>query len=339
MSSLISFADAIADAKRRHAPLSILLGNGFSRAFDEAFAYSRLRDVAPMTGLAVAKDELFGHAASDDFETVIHNLEHSANLLKLYDPSNSPLRAKLLQDAEFVKSGLVDALTKNHPRSASEIPPAKYGSVRQFLSHFGRVFTLNYDLLLYWAVLQHSSLSQPSVVRKDGFGRPDPGGPLVWSLPENAGDQEIFYLHGAMHLYIDDGQLRKLENSNGLIVDQLKTNLEAGKYPLVVTEGSSINKQARIARSAYLTYCHTQLSRSPGALFIHGMAMSENDQHILNRIAKGAFDALYVGLHGSPSLNCDMIRAHAEDLVRARNKAGRPTELQFYGAVTAQAWG
>lgn len=339
MSGLISYAEAIAAARQRQSPLSILLGNGFSRAFDEAFAYSQLRDVAPMTELSVGKDELFGHAASDDFETVIHNLEHSANLVKLYDPSNTTLCTKLSADAVHVKRGLVDALTKNHPHSAPTIPVAKYKSAREFLSHFGRIFTLNYDLLLYWTVLQQLSLSSPAAVRNDGFSRPGPGLPLTWSLPETSDDQKIFYLHGAMHLYLDDGELRKLGYSGGPIVDQLKANLAAGKYPLVVTEGSSINKQARIARSAYLTYCHTQLSRSPGSLFIHGMAMSENDQHILDSIAKGAFDALYVGLHGDPSLNCGMIRARAEDLVRTRNQAGRPTELQFYGAETAGVWG
>lgn len=339
MSGLISYADAIAVAEQRHSPLSILLGNGFSRAFDEGFAYSQLRDVAPMTELSVGKDELFAHAASDDFETVIHNLEHSENLVKLYDPSNTTLRTQLSTDAGLVKRGLVDALTKNHPPSAPSITRDKYKSARQFLSHFGRIFTLNYDLLLYWTVLQDLSLSSPVAVRKDGFSRAGSGLPLTWSLPENPADQEIFYLHGAMHLYIDDGELQKLGYSGGLIVEQLKANLAAGKYPLVVTEGTSINKQARIARSAYLTYCHTQLSRSPGTLFIHGMAMSENDQHILNSIERGAFDALYVGLHGDPSLNCGMIRARAEELVRTRNKAGRPTELQFYGAETAEVWG
>lgn len=337
MSGLISFAEAVSDAKQRRLPLSILLGNGFSCAFDRAFAYSRLRDVAPMAGLTVDKNELFDHAASDDFETVIHNLEHSAKLIRLYDPCNEQLCANLLGDAEHVKRGLVEALTKNHPASALAVPRDKYVSARKFLSHFGRIFTLSYDLLLYWTVLQQLSLSTPRTVQDDGFRRPD--GQLKWSLPEHPDEQAIFYLHGAMHIYIEDGELRKLESANGLIVEQLKTNLAAGKYPLVVTEGSSINKEARIARSAYLTYCHTQLSRSRGALFIHGMAMSENDQHILSSLVKAPFDAFYIGLYGERSLDRDMISARAEDLVRTRAKAGRPTALQFYQSETAAVWG
>jgi hypothetical protein len=173
----------------------------------------------------------------------------------------------------------------------------------QFLSHFGRIFTLNYDLLLYWAVLQlywavlQRNLSPPAVVVKDGFGRPG-GGRLTWSQPSRSDEQEIFYLHGAMHYYVDDHQVSKLEVGDGNIVSQLESNLGAVRYPLVVTEGSRDDKEARIAQSAYLTYCHRRLARLNGALFIHGMAMSETtdtawmrsptSQAVLTRFTSGS---------------------------------------------------
>lgn len=198
----------------------------------------------------------------------------------------------------------------------------KYRSTRQFLSHFGRIFSLNYDVLLYWAVLQ-DNLSPPKVVAKDGFGRPTGDGPLTWSEPNRSDQQEIFYLHGAMHFYVDgEYRLRKLEYSDGRIVDQLQSNLRAGIYPFVVTEGSYQDKEARITGSRYLTYCHTRLSRTKGALFIHGMAMSDNDRHVLNEIANGpgAIDALYVGLHGAPSEASDIIAARANAVARTHAK-------------------
>ena len=278
-----------------------------------------------MDDLTVAKDQLFDHAASDDFETVIQHLQQSARLVELYDPFNTQLSRAMQDDAEGVKRGLVDALTDIHPPSAPSIDSSKYRSARQFLCHFGRIFTVNYDVLLYWTVRQ-DKLIPPPVVVKDGFGRPG-GGSLVWSHPSRTDEQEIFYLHGAMHFYVgDDGRLHKLEVSDGRIVDQLRTNLRAGRYPLVVTEGSAGNKESRIARSAYLTYCHTRLSRSRGALFIHGMAMSDNDQHILNAIADGpgAIDALYVGLHGDPSTACDIIRAKAKGACSHSRQENRP---------------
>lgn len=342
MARTSSFGSALADAKRRGYPLSILLGNGFSRAFSEDFRYARLRDVADMTGLTVAKDKLFRHAASDDFETVIDHLQQSARLVKLYEPSNASLRRALLNDAKVVKRGLVDALTAIHPASAWQIEESKYRSARQFLSHFARIFTLNYDLLLYWTVLQQD-LKPPTVVMKDGFGRPR-GGPLMWSQPDRADAQETFYLHGAMHYYVDDRRLRKLEISHGNIVDQLQSNLLAGRYPLVVTEGGRADKEARIARSAYLTYCHRRLANLSGALFIHGVAMSDNDQHILDAIAgKAGVDAIYVGLHGDASTARDMVVAKARGVARiARDRAaktGRTVRLVFYRSETASVWG
>lgn len=183
------------------------------------------------------------------------------------------------KDSELVKRGLVEALTKIHPASGQLIHDDKYRAARQFLSHFGRIFTLNYDVLLYWTVLQ-DALIPPKVVVKDGFSRFTDGGPLTWNEPSHPYQQETFNLHGAMHFYIDDdGRLCKLEYADGRIVEQLQSNLAAGRYPLVVTEGSFQDKEARIAQSRYLTYCHTRLSRMKGALFIHGMAMSENDRH------------------------------------------------------------
>lgn len=339
MPSTITFSSAMAHAHKRGYPLSVLLGNGFSRAFGEEFAYSRLRDVAEMSQLNVGKDQLFDHAASDDFETVIRHLEQSAHLVALYDPSNERLKLQMTADAQAVKNGLVEALTTIHPLSGHDVSDDQYASARCFLSHFRRIFTLNYDLLLYWAVLQ-DRLVPPKVVTKDGFGRID--GTLTWIQPDRADEQEIFYLHGAMHFYLDrDGRLNKLEYADGRIVEQLQTNLRFGKFPLVVTEGSYQDKQARIAASRYLSYCHSRLSRIRGALFIHGMALSENDTHVLNAIAhgSGAIDALYVGLHGAPSETTEIVAAKARSLARVHaEKTGRTVEVKFYRSETAEPW-
>jgi hypothetical protein len=293
-----------------------------------------------MPDLTVTKDQLFDHAGSDDFETVIRHLQESARVIELYEPKNTGLCRALRDDAEVVKRGLVDALIAIHPASAWKIEDEKYRAARQFLSPFGRIFTLNYDLLLYWTVLQRK-LSPPNVVVKDGFGRRDPGS-LTWSQPSRADEQEVFYLHGAMHLYVQDRRLRKLEVPKGRMVERLQSNLQVGRYPLVVTEGSRQDKESRIGRSTYLTYCHGRLARSAGALFIHGMAISDNDQHILDAIAdKGSrIDAIYVGLYGDPSVATDNIRTKARELVRARKaKGGRTLKLVFYRSETASVWG
>lgn len=335
-----TFSEALADARNGAGKISLLLGNGFSQAFSGDFAYRRLRDVAQMDdNLTVTQDALFEHAASDDFETVIHHLEQSARLIQLYDPADTRLAAALLDDAQVVKDGLVETLTRIHPESARTVGDAKYVAVRQFLSSFANIFTVNYDLLLYWAINQDQP--QPLVVKADGFRRPE--GLLTWRYPDYDDDQAVFFLHGAMHLYTSDNEVRKLSAAEGSnIVQQLRANLSDGRYPLVVTEGSRQNKEARIGQNSYLAYCYRRLTRLNGALFIHGVALSDNDQHILDAIADpaGTISALYVGLYGPPSASRNRVQLTAEQLAEACSaRAEHAPSLTFYDAETAAAWG
>lgn len=337
--AIIPFTDAIADAKDSNRDLSLLLGNGFSQAYSPDFGYARLRDRAEMDDkLTVQQAKLFEHADSDDFETVINHLEQSARLIRLYDPDDAQLTASLEADAHAVKNGLVETLTQIHPTSARSIQQPKYVAVRHFLSHFTNIFTVNYDLLLYWSVNQDEL--QPEVVKSDGFRRPE--GELVWVHPDRDDDQRVFFLHGAMHLYTADDDLRKIVTASGSnIVDQLRANLSEGRYPLVVTEGSRQNKEARIGQSPYLTYCHRRLARLNGALFVHGVALSDNDQHILDAIADqpGRITALYVGLFGPPSAARNRVQLAAEEMVEAcKARFGDAPSLTFYDSATANLW-
>lgn len=72
------------------------------------------------------------------------------------------------------------------------------------------------------------------------------------------------------------------------------------------------------------------------------MAMSDNDQHILDAIASksSGIEALYVGLRGGPSKTRDSIRAAVRELARNRGKnGGRALDFKFYQSETASVWG
>jgi hypothetical protein len=78
-----------------------------------------------------------------------------------------------------------------------------------------------------------------------------------------------------------------------------------------------------------------------GALFMHAMAMSENDRHVLTEIVRGtgSIDAFYVGLHGVPSEATDIIAAKATALARDHaEKSGRTVGVKFYRSETASVW-
>jgi uncharacterized protein DUF4917 len=335
---VLDFEEAIKKAGKSDTSRPVLLlGNGFSRGYSNEFGYHRLRDIADMPDLNVPKDALFEHAGSDDFETVINNLRKSASLIELYDPADSALRDSLLHDADLVKRGLVDALSSIHPGSSTDIPDSKYRSAREFLSNFRRIFTLSYDLLLYWTV---NMPFKPDVVKTDGFGRDD--GVLTWHRPRVPNAQQVLWLHGAVHFHVRDHRVRKLEWADGRLMDQLHLNLARGRYPLVVTEGSREDKEARIARSAYLTYCHYRLQRTGGTVFIHGMALSENDDHVLESLTykESRVEHVYVGVFGPPSKERTAVEARALGLAHERKaNGGSELKVHLYDTGSADVWG
>ncbi|WP_165693481.1 DUF4917 family protein [Mycobacteroides abscessus] len=323
---------------------ALLLGNGFSQAFDGKFGYETLRKEATLGSLSnnVTKDGLFDHAGTNDFETVIRTLEDAAQLHDLYNPDGA-LSADLRADAEVVKKGLVDALAAIHPSSAEEVEHPKYVAARKFLTHFSALFTLNYDLLLYWVRNRQLSLSQACrIPSNDGFT--DYGNreqPLTWVYPGRS-SQEVFYLHGAMHLYADGSEIRKLRyayGAGGKLIEQVQANLTRGRYPLVVTEGTHQNKRARIAVSPYLSHCYNRLKEQDGVLFVHGVSLSENDQHILDAIRDSNVSAIFVGLFGRESSYRD-VKYRAEGVaVQRRERGGSELAVEFYQSESAQVCG
>ena len=65
----------------------------------------------------------------------------------------------MMADAASLKEILVSTIAENHPNVPGDIPEAKFWTCRKFLSYFlgsgrdGQVYTLNYDLLLYWTLM------------------------------------------------------------------------------------------------------------------------------------------------------------------------------------------
>ena len=69
----------------------------------------------------------------------------------------------------------MEAIAENHPDHPFEIEKEQYAKCKQFLLNFDRIFTVNYDLLLYWAVMQ--SEVQPNIPCDDGFRKSEIGAP------------------------------------------------------------------------------------------------------------------------------------------------------------------
>ncbi|MFK0241689.1 DUF4917 family protein [Microbacterium sp. NPDC090281] len=341
MPKIKTFQAALDHADNHADEVSVLLGNGFSIDYDPTiFKYESLAEEANLSDLSVSKEALFGALGSSNFEVVIDRLKSSAAIEELY--GGSAARAEAMKsDARVVRNGLADVLATRHPARAHNLEPDQIVHARRFLANFSNIYTLNYDLLLYWVVMatEHGS----RVPKKDGFGWVSSSDhSLIWSSTPTQ-RQRIFYLHGALHLFVEDRRLHKMSyNESGPIVGSIRRRLRNGDYPLVVTEGSSEDKRERIGRSAYLRTGLNRFGEQRGALFVHGMSMHENDSHILERLEAedSNITRLYVGVHGTAESRASKkLIERSEDLAQQREKnGGRRLRIKFYDTSSASVW-
>ena len=345
---MLTFQQAIErsnSASHRH----IFLGNGFSRACrDDIFAYDALFDRADFGKLSGNAKALFEALETTDFEVVINALKSAAKIAKVYLSSNPEVAEAMEKDAEALREVLVSAIAGSHPELLSEISNESYAACKTFLSNFERIFTLNYDLLLYWAVMQREL--EPDIEPNDGFRTPEYGESeyVVWEIEESHG-QKIYYLHGALHLFDAGSELQKYTwiNTGVRLTEQINNALIEEKYPMFVAEGTSAEKLVRIKHHAYLTKAFESFSRIGGTLFIYGHSLAKNDEHFLHLIEKGRISDLYVGIFGDPdSAGNKRIIARAEkmrefrlNLAAKRRRRPPNLDIYFYDASTAAPWG
>lgn len=343
--SVITFQAALDDAHSRPWPRAVLLGNGFSIDWNaDIFRYQSLYDEATLHGLRVDKAGLFDGLRTMDFERVVEFLTKAALLVELYEPSDPALASKLRADATVVRNGLADVIAARHPPLPSAISDAEAEMARQFLAEFDTIFTVNYDLLLYW-VLNRVDNTNVQPPRADGFHRSATTGSneyLVFKRRLADAIAVVFWLHGGLHLFVEDDKVYKLRYSTTPLITQIKANLDAGLYPLVVTEGSSEEKQAQIGQNRYLSYANNRFRDLSGCLFIHGMSLSDKDDHLLEALSAKDSDieVIYVSIHGNKTTVANRrIISRAESIAEARSdNGGRKLEVFFYRADSAHVW-
>lgn len=272
MVEVIQFDEAIADSARfskRH----LLLGNGFSIACrPDIFHYGSLFSKADFSGNPNLT-KVFEVLATQDFEVAIRSLEYSAKLLPIYVSSGAAASAHMLEDAAALKEILLQTIAKSHPDVPGDIPDAQFWACRRFLNSFlggpndGQVFTLNYDLLLYWSLMHEDTPFGATlhIETNDGFGN-DEDDPLadyvVWQGETAAHSAKVHFLHGALHLFDAGNELQKFTwvRTNERLIDQARKAIHANKFPLFVAEGSSAQKKSKIRHNAYLYQGFKQLT-------------------------------------------------------------------------------
>ncbi len=336
---IYSFEDCLkmASSKQR----AILLGNGFSIAlFPDIFSYSSLRDKAEFEEGSPIK-QIFDALGTADFEAVLRNLAAGQLVVQAYggDPALNEL---ISTDIASLRDKLVSAIAGSHPPYPHDVTDEQYKSCRKFLRHFSRLYTLNYDLLLYWT-LMHNEVDGTPLEADDGF-RSSPGDPeadfVTWEAHHSA---NVNYLHGALHLFDAGAELRKYTwvRTSIPLMDQIRAALDSELYPLFVSEGTSSSKVDRILHHGYLHRAFRSFEGIGGALYVHGHSLADSDNHIFDLLKRcdNKIVLLFVSLHGdqyTPSNQNIILKAREIEL--AREKCKRKLEIAFYDSDSAHVW-
>ena len=277
---------------------SLLLGNGFSmniwRRFEYASLYEAATDTAISPSLNAKCISLFKSLETLNFEDVLRVLYHA----RLVD--------ELLSSTQIHEIDSLYSTTKNALAAAVNHFHVPYGfsglsSINASLQSFRDIFTTNYDLIPYWAIMHNSSKF------KDLFW----GSDNVFDSRDSqvsSGSCTIHYLHGAIHLVeLPDGRTKKLRANGDSSLSQLFDVSHPNYFPLFIAEGASRNKLSRIMRNEYLRFCYDKLRSIEGNLVAIGHSFCTNyDQHIVDALRDGRLNAIAIGVwpHQDPSQIC-----------------------------------
>ncbi|GHU43550.1 hypothetical protein FACS1894190_14160 [Spirochaetia bacterium] len=150
-------------------PKHLLMGNGFSMAYDPSiFSYNALSTFIENSDDLLLK-QLFKTINTKNFEIIMQELDNFAKIAEVFSADKS-LVNRIVQTNEKLKGSLIGAVQQLHPEHVFTIPDEKsslcFKFLDDYLSNDGKVFTTNYDLLLYWVLMRNNAQQA-----NDGFGR------------------------------------------------------------------------------------------------------------------------------------------------------------------------
>ncbi|EGQ7791350.1 TPA: DUF4917 family protein [Vibrio cholerae] len=276
---------------------AVILGNGFGIAYDIAaeednFNWNTLLDLCEIE----EGSQLHRMLAESfyDFELVHQKLNNAIDVIALYDPK-SDLTSELQSQIQHLREQLVIAVSNSHPSAfTTDCSPKKerqrkkrVEKCRTFLGNFDNVFSLNYDLLLYWVrCFENKHLG------KDSFSRFDDE--LVFSPDENA---NFFFPHGSLFLYRDGvGATKSRSSRANPILARLERNIENGVFPMCVSEGTGEQKLEAIKNNYYLHYAYNRIKECEGTIFTFGCSfLDSKDDHIIKAMLQSPAAKIVVG--------------------------------------------
>lgn len=256
--SIYEFNELVTDQELGNATL--ILGNGASMAVSSSFSYTNLFGKACNDSiLNQTSKNLFETLQTTDFELVMNKLRQAyiINEVLQLDTDNVALHTY-----DNIRQSLIKTIKEIHVQYADAI--FQIDNIRKFLEKFKTVISLNYDLLIYWAIM--ASNDRKPYKMKDCFTNHIDGNlGFEYDIeklrePYNGGPDPtlVFYPHGNLILASNENndELKIRINNNTNLFDAIGEKWKQKYVPLFVSEGSSEQKLKAIRRSTYLNFVY-----------------------------------------------------------------------------------
>lgn len=237
---------------------TLLLGNGASRAVDARFGYGSLVEHAFNRGLFTNDvQSLFQFFRTEDFELILRLVWQASNVNQSLNIPDTRTHDAYVR----VRDSLIRAVRDIHPeyqQVSAQIPV-----IYDFIKGFETVLSLNYDLILYWAVMYGQDVRDRRSL-KDCFVDNvfyDDWIRLRQPIGYNESSTLAFYPHGSLVLArnIVDAELKLAGNGDGLLESILLAWQTERYVPLFVSEGTARQKINAIQNSSYLNTVYREV--------------------------------------------------------------------------------
>lgn len=310
----------------------LLLGNGASIAVHTDFNYNSLYEKTTSLGYITSDVlQIFTQFKTQDFELILQHLWHAKLVNKVLNIDSEKVDKAYTQ----VQNALRLTISDIHPKYDNITGDLIF--IYQFMQHFKTIFSLNYDLIVYWA----TQLGNEKIGNwfKDGFtqeGNLDDNISRLYEPFKAEGATLFFYPHGNIVLArIADGAEEKIhcQQMTTLLETILKSWKEESIVPIFVCEGKTELKKLAVNSASYLSQVYYEIIPSlTKSLVIYGWSMSEQDQHILEQLNKKEKEPLRVAV----SVH-DNNQEYAESVFQKLKKQGI-VDVIFFNAASPGCW-
>lgn len=312
---------------------TILLGNGASIAVNPRFSYeSLLRHAIEQRLLPADTQQLFNFFKTNDFELLLRIVWQAANVNRSLQIPDQQTHTAYVD----LRDCLIQTVRDIHPEHNQV--SAYLPSIYQFLKRFRTVISLNYDLVVYWAMTYGLGIDDQHAF-KDCFV----GGGIFsddWQRFRQPvmGERSttlVFYAHGSLVLCrnLVDQEFKIHNRDSGLLEAVLQLWQSEQVVPLFVSEGRWQQKVTSIRSSYYLSTVYREvLASQRDTLVVYGWGFAEQDLHLLQRMQGTGINRVAVSVYRRDLAYCYRVSQVIRDTL------GQQVLVEFFDSESSGCW-